>query len=86
MQLTPFYQCSLRRGLQDFYEKFLKSLIRRGMLAANCSLASNFALLIVVAFYLAQPNQVAAFVFIITAFLLIRENLSNAFLAFTGFK
>ncbi|WP_370931106.1 hypothetical protein [Bartonella sp. DGB1] len=81
-----WYKKNIQEQLEQFYKTRLQSVICRGVLSLLCRFISDITLVIIVALYSNFSTTQEAFVLIVSAFLLIRSNLSNAFLAITGFK
>ncbi|WP_412058075.1 hypothetical protein [Bartonella sp. DGB2] len=77
---------NIEHDLRHFYETRLQSFICRGVVALFCRFLSEISILLIALIFYFWPRNHAAYIFIISAFLLIRADLANAFLAITGFK
>lgn len=77
---------AIAKGLKHFYTTRMRSVITRTVSAASCTLLSDLVIVLVVLMGSLYRTSDSAFVLAVTALLLVRSDLSNVFLAITGFK
>lgn len=84
--LTNTQQNISMQGMAHFYQTRMISVIARTMTAASCVLLSDLIIVLIVMFGSAYQASSYGFVLAVTSVLLVRSDLSNVFLAITGFK
>lgn len=84
--LAQTRQSVVLQGLAHFYEARMISVIARTICAASCTLLSDMAIVLIVMLGAFHQASGVGFVLAVTALLLVRSDLSNVFLAVTGFK
>ncbi|MFJ3521400.1 ABC transporter ATP-binding protein [Pseudomonas sp. NPDC090203] len=77
---------AVAEGLKHFYITRMRSVITRTVTAASCTLLSDLVIVLVVLMGSLYLTSDSAFVLSVTALLLVRSDLSNVFIAITGFK
>ncbi|WP_434728834.1 hypothetical protein [Pseudomonas soli] len=77
---------AIAEGLKHFYTTRMRSVITRTVTAASCTLLSDLVIVLVVLMGSLNRASDSALVLAVTALLLVRSDLSNVFLAITGFK
>jgi len=77
---------AIAEGVRHFYTTRMRSVITRTITAASCSLLSDLVIVLVVLMGSLYQTSDSAFVLAVTALLLVRSDLTNVFLAITGFK
>jgi hypothetical protein len=73
-------------GLEHFYVTRMRSVVSRTMMAASCTLVSDAVIVLVVVMGGLYRSSDFGFTLAVTALLLVRSELSNVFLAVTGFR
>lgn len=74
------------QGVAHFYQTRMISVIARTVTAASCTLFSDLVIVLIVMLGSAYQASSYGFVLAVTAVLLVRSDLSNVFLAITGFE
>jgi hypothetical protein len=84
--LAQTRQSVVSQGMTHFYETRMISVIARTICAASCALLSDMAIVLIVMLGAFHQTSDVGLILAVTALLLVRSDLSNVFLAITGFK
>lgn len=76
----------LVENIGDFYVKRMRSVICRSVMSVSCAFVCDSAMTVIALIWAFFGEGNSSLVFAITALLLVKSGLSNAFLAITGFK